>query len=310
MEALFTIVEKVVVMLLLIMVGYLLTKKGMLTDVGTEQITNLLIKIVTPCLIIDAFLASKGKVSGSEMLTATGVGLLFMAIGLVLSLVCFRKAPPERRAVLQFSIMFSNTGFMGIPLVQGIVGEKGVVYASFGVVVFNILCWTYGFRLMNRQMKLSWKAVLLNPGVIGIAIGMPLYFINWNMPAVVMEPLNMLAALNTPLAMIVIGGYVAKVDMRAFVSDVSIYQVSILRLLVAPALLLGTLLLFRPSPDMLLSGIIQGATPVAANTVLLAVQFKKDSELASKAVAVSTVLSVLTIPLFAVLAQYLIGILY
>lgn len=310
MEALLTIVSKVLVMLVLILVGYYLKKKGMLTDAGTEQITNLLIKIVTPCLIITAFIDSRGKVSGTEMLVAAGIAVLGMVIGLLLSLVSFRKETPERKTVLRFSLMFNNMGFMGIPLVQGIVGEKGVVYASFGVVVFNIITWTYGYRMMNSHAKLSWRTVLLNPGVIGLLIGIPLYFVNFTLPAAVIEPLILLAALNTPLAMIVIGGYVANVEMRAFVSDISVYQMSLLRLLVAPALLLAVLLLLRPSPDLLMAGIIQGATPVAANTVLFAVQYKKDSELASKSVAVSTILSVLTIPVFAVLAQYFISILY
>lgn len=310
MDALLTIVSKVLVMMILILVGYFLKKKGMLTDVGTEQITNLLIRIVTPCLIVTSFINSRGLVNGTEMLMAAGIAVLGMAIGLGLSLISFGKETAARKTVLRFSVMFGNVGFMGVPLVQGIVGEKGVVYASFGVVAFNIITWTYGYRLMNSHAKLNWRTVLLNPGVIGLAAGIPLYFANFMLPPVAVEPLTLLSNLNTPLAMIVIGGYVAKVEKRAFVSDISVYQVSMLRLLAAPAVLLAVLLLLRPSPDLLMAGVVQGAMPVAANTVLFAVQYKKDSELASKAVAVSTVLSVLTIALFAVLTQYFIGLLY
>lgn len=109
--------------------------------------------------------------------------------------------------------------------------------------------------------------------------------------------------LNTPLAMLIIGSYIAKVDLHSFVSDMAVYQMAALRLIVAPALFLACLLLLRPEPVLLVTSVIQASAPVAANTVLFAVQYGGDSQLASKTVAVSTVLSILTIPLFTILAQ-------
>ncbi len=88
-----------------------------------------------------------------------------MSIGL--SLCFFRKEPVERKKVLRFAVDFSNAGFMGLPLVEGIVGSKGVMYGSFFIVVFNIFCWTYGFRMMSGGQKMSWKVLLFNPGSLG-----------------------------------------------------------------------------------------------------------------------------------------------
>lgn len=303
MESILTIVSKVLVMLVMILVGYFLTKKAILTSRGASEITDILIKLVTPCLIINSFIDSRGTLELSGILYAALIPVILMFLNMIVSRLSFRKEPEERKTVLQFSVMFGNVGFMGVPLVQGIVGETGVVYASFAIVVFNLFCWTYGYRLMNKEAKLSAKTVLLNPGMIGIVIGLPLYFINFEIPAIIREPIAAFSGLNTPLAMIIIGSYVAKVDMRSFVSDISVYKMSALRLLITPALFFGIMLLLRPAPELFLTGIIQAAMPVAANTVLFAVQYKKDSELASKAVAVSTVLSVLTIPLFTILAE-------
>lgn len=124
MEAILTVVTKVLVMLIMIAVGYFITKKGMLTDRGAAEITALLIWIVTPCLIVDSLLGSGGSLQAYELLLAVGISALAIFLSIGVSLVSFRKEPPERRKVLRFATIFSNAGFMGIPLVQGIVGER------------------------------------------------------------------------------------------------------------------------------------------------------------------------------------------
>ncbi len=303
MEAMLTIISKVAVMLILIVVGYFVSKKGLLTDRGTKEINTLLLQVVTPCLIVNSFLTSEGTLGAVELLLAVVCSALAIFLSIGVSLCFFHKEPEERKKVLRFSTIFSNAGFMGLPLVEGIVGSQGVMYGSFFIVVFNVICWTYGFRMMSGGQKMSWKVLLLNPGIIGLVFGLPIYFLRLRLPLVIAEPVGFLANLNTPLAMMVIGSYVAKVDLHSFISDPAVYKSAALRLLLAPALFLACLLLIRPEPDLLVTSVIQAACPVAANTVLFAVQYKRDSALASKTVAVSTVLSILTIPVLTILAQ-------
>lgn len=303
MEAMMVIVGKVAVILILIAVGYVVTKRGWITERGASEITSLLIKIVTPCLIVNSFLGSTDSLKVSEMLLALAVSALSLGISLAISLVTFRKEPPERQKVLRFAVIFSNAGFMGIPLVESIVGSKGVIYGSFFVVAFNVICWTYGYSMMSGGAKMNIKTVLLNPGIIGLLFGLPIYFLKLQLPAILAEPVGFLSNLNTPLAMLVIGSYIARVDLHSFISDMAVYKMAFLRLVAAPALYLLVLMLIRPEPDLLVSSIIQASAPVAANTVLFAVQYHQDSELASKTVAVSTVLSIITIPVFTILAQ-------
>ncbi len=302
MEALGTIAGKVAVMLVLILVGYVVSRRGMLTEQGAQEITSLLLKIVTPCLIIHSLLGAEGDLTAWEMLLALGLALLSLGIGIAVSYLFFRKEPPDRQKVLRFSLIFSNAGFMGIPLVQSIVGGRGVVYGSLFIVAFNLVCWTYGYAMMGGG-RLNLRTALLNPGIIGLAIGLPLYFFRVPLPGVVAEPVAFLSNLNTPLAMLVIGSHVARVDLRSSLKDVSVYKLSFLRLLAVPLLYLGALVLIRPEPDLLLSSVIQASAPVAANCVLFAVAYGGNAPLASKTVAVSTVLSILTIPLMTVLAQ-------
>ncbi len=295
MEAMMVIMGKVAVILILIAVGYAVTKCGWFTERGAAEVTSLLIKIVTPCLIVNSFLGNTG--------TLQVVSAVAIALSLVISLITFRNEPPERKKVLRFAVIFSNAGFMGIPLVESIVGGKGVIYGSFFIVVFNVICWTYGYNMMSGGAKMNIRTVLLNPGMIGLLFGLPIYFFKLQLPALLTEPVGFLSNLNTPLAMLVIGSYIARVDLHSFISDLAVYKMAALRLVAAPAAYLAVLLLIRPEPDLLVSSVIQAAAPVAANTVLFAVEYHQDSELASKTVAVSTVLSIITIPIFTILAQ-------
>lgn len=303
MEAILTVVTKVAVMLIMILVGCVITKRGMFTEKGAAECTTLLVKIVTPCLIVNSLISSGGGLEVGEMLLAALVSALSIVIALFVSLCFFRKEPIERQKVLRFSVIFSNAGFMGLPLVQAIVGDKGVVYGSFYIAVFNLICWTYGYSMMSGEGKLNLKTALLNPGMIGLAVGLPIYFLGVSLPAVIAEPIGFLSNLNTPLAMLVIGSYIAKVDVKSFVSDFSVYKMAFLRLLICPGLYFIVLLFIRPEPDLFISSVIQAAAPVAANAVLFAVEYHRDSQLASKTVAVSTLLSILTIPLFTIAAQ-------
>lgn len=305
MDAFLAVAVKVAVILILILVGYGTVKKGMFTKESLGHITSFLLYIVTPCLIVSSFLtADSGALDLWGLLLAILLPALSIVISIAISYLFFRREPLERKRVLRFSLIFCNVGFMGIPLVEGIVGSAGVLYGSFFIAVFNIFCWTYGYVMMGGG-KIRLKALLLNPGVIGIVIGLPLYLLNIKLPSLVVEPVELISALNTPLAMIVVGGYIAQVKLSAFVSDAAVYKMAVLRLVVAPALFLALVLLIRPNDTLLMSMVIQAATPVAANCVLFAVQYNSDAELASKSVAVTTVLSVVTIPLVAVITQML-----
>lgn len=305
MDAFLSVILEVAVILLLILVGYFTVKKGMFTKESLGSITSFLLYIITPCLIVSSFLsAESGKLDGWTLLLAVVLPALSIVISIAVSYLFFRREPLGRRRVLRFSTVFCNVGFMGIPLVEGIVGSEGVLYGSFFIAVFNIFCWTYGYVMMGGG-KVRLKALLLNPGVIGIVIGLPLYLLDVPVPALIERPIELISALNTPLAMIVVGGYIAQVKLRAFVSDLAVYKMAVLRLVVAPLLYLALVWLLRPDETLLMSTVIQAATPVAANCVLFAVQYDSDAELASKSVAVSTALSVVTIPLLTVLVQTL-----
>lgn len=274
------VAEKVLVMFLIMGVGYVCYKKRIITSRGAAQLTNLLLYIVGPCLIIAALQAdSEGVSTGKILLTI----LLFLAgmiaVAAAMQLV-FRRQTRARAGMLRYGAVYSNCGFMGLPLAQAILGSAGVVYASACVVAFNLLTWTHGYIILGgagedrRQML---RKALLNPGTISFAIGLPLYALSISLPEPLVQTLDSIGAMNTPLAMIVVGTYLAKLNLRDVFSDREVYLVT--------ALLM--------------------AAPVGMNSVLFAIKLGNDTQLACKMIALSTLLSILTMPAIAVLAQNL-----
>lgn len=302
------VAEKVLVMFLIMGVGYVCYKKRIITSRGAAQLTNLLLYIVGPCLIIAALQAdSEGVSTGKILLTI----LLFLAgmiaVAAAMQLV-FRRQTRARAGMLRYGAVYSNCGFMGLPLAQAILGSAGVVYASACVVAFNLLTWTHGYIILGgagedrRQML---RKALLNPGTISFAIGLPLYALSVSLPEPLVQTLDSIGAMNTPLAMIVVGTYLAKLNLRDVFSDREVYLVTALRLVMVPVAFLLLLWLLRPDPVVMVTTALLMAAPVGMNSVLFAIKLGNDTQLACKMIALSTLLSILTMPVIAVLAQNL-----
>ena len=191
---------------------------------------------------------------------------------------------------------------IGIVLVITLYNLLGIRYSpALACMIVVSMCYETDARPIVYAAGRIWDSS------IGLAIGIPLYLLKVQLPDIIMEPVAGFANLNTPLAMIVVGSNIAKVKIKDFLTDKKVYAASFIRLIVAPAILIGMLCLIRPNHDLFMSTSIQAAAPVAANCVLFSVMFNQDSGLASKLVAASTCLSIITIPLMTVLAQMVAG---
>lgn len=311
-DSVLTLGEKVAELFVMIAVGYFLSRRRVLTEQGLSQITTILLYVVTPCLTVDSLMSVDDSVSMSTLLLAGAYGFLYHFLAMGVSLLFYRRTPLEKRNVLRFAMVYSNTGFMGFPLVQAILGAEGLVYAAVFVVSFNVCSWTHGYWLMSGGGKTRPIDIVLNPGVLGLAVGMVLFACKIQLPEVIAYPIESFGALNTPLAMVIIGSYIAKVKMKDFFTDRHVFQICGLRLIVIPLVyfvcMLGCFALW-PQPVMLVSCMIQAAAPVAGLTVLFAAKFDREKELSAKCVAVSTLLSILTMPFITVLSQMAAGLL-
>lgn len=287
---------------LLMAAGFLLVKLGKLNKEGLDQTSTLLLYVVTPCVILDAF---RGEDLGGGMALAATLGVLaaYYILAVPLSALFFRAQAPDDRAVLRFGVTYGNVGFMGLPLLQGVLGEGAMLYGAISVALMNTFYWTHGVVVMGGRVSL--KKVLLNPGVTPLLAALALNLAGLEFPAPVSSAVGFMAALNTPLAMVVIGGQMASADLASTFAQPKLYGAAAVKLLLFPALTALVLLPFRPEPMLYCAAVIVAATPTAGVTSILAQRFGRSPASAAQLVTLSTLLSILTLPLFSVLAQTL-----
>lgn len=297
------VASNVLVMLFLMLIGFVLTKKGILTDVGIKQITELVLRVAVPCLIINSyqreFDPAMAKNLGIALLFSLGIHILYM---LIVPLI-FRKRPDKKDRISKFSVIYSNCGFMALPLIQSIYGEEGVFYAVAYVTVFNVLYWTQGVYLYTKDWKqLSVKKAIFNPGVLGVIIGMALFFAQITLPAPIGKTVEFMASVNTPLPMIILGTYLINLNIKETLKNASLWVVTALRLIILPILTIFIVKLFNMEQIMSMPLVLACACPVAAVATLFAVRYNLDSEYSTQAVSFTTLLSVVTIPVIMMIA--------
>ncbi len=282
---------------IMIGVGFGMYKAKRITDTGAAQMTDLLLYAVTPCVVINAFNRPFDPQTARSIGIFAAVGGIFMAISILIGRLVYRKGEENSRTVQRFAATFSNCGFMGIPLAGAVCGEMGTLYASIFVVLFNLFQWTYGFAMMSGE-KLSLRKAIINPCVLGLIVGLPVFLLSVNIPSPVENAVSMLAALNSPLAMIVIGVHLAKADLVSTLKDTRCYFNSALRLILMPAVIMPMIIAipWLDSTQTVTLAVMFGA-PVAASCALFATKFRRDSTLASRMVAMSTLFSIATLPI-------------
>lgn len=299
-----TVGQQVLILFLLVAVGFACGKARVLDSRAVKGIAELVLLFAAPCVIIQSF----ERPFRPSMLVGLGIAALAAVVVHIVSILIarlvFRDAEVARRRVLRFATVFSNAGYMGLPLQQALLGEDGVFYGAAYVVVFNLVLWSYGLFEMSGDSKgFSVRKLLLNPGIIGIVCGLPLFLFSLTLPTVLSEPVRHIASLNTPLPMICIGFYLADTRLREALRDKKSYVVAGLRLLAIPLLALGALYLCGIRGALLVSLVIAASAPCAAATTMFATKFDQDTALSVNLVSLTTILSLATMPLVVGLAQ-------
>ena len=284
--------------------GFVGNKTKLISVEGSKVISEIVMYFVTPCLIINSFNTPFDKEHLSGLIVCFIAFFAVMAVSAILVHIIFRGKPEEKTKVLRFAVVFSNVGYMGIPLQEAVLGPEGVFYGSACVAVFNIVLWTYGLVCSTGSIKtLSVKRLLLNPGIIAVTIGLLVFFFSAKLPLPIDKTLEFMAALNTPLAMMVIGFNLAGSNILSSFKNISTYVVIALRLIVIPLATLFILVLCGIRGVVLISLVIASSAPVAAVTTVFAVKYENDIKTSVNLVATSTLLSIITMSAVVALAQ-------
>lgn len=308
MSALYT---QIAVMFLLICVGAFCYKRKIITDSGSAQMSSLVMTIVMPAVIINSFCRDFDPEMAGNLVTSLILSAILLAVSVLLATLVFRKDTPDY-ADKRMCVIFSNNGFMALPLLQAIYGDDGVFIGSINIVATNILLWTFGVWLLSRASGksgggISWRKIVLNPGTLGLFVGLAIFLTSFHVPEIVEDTLVFLSNLNTPLAMIVLGVYLAQSNLLEIMRDRSMYVVSLCRLVVIP--LVSIALLAVLPFDKTVSGmlVISIATPCAVASSMFAQMYGTNYQYSSRIIAFSTLLSAISMPIMLSLFQLAVG---
>ena len=329
----------VITLFVLLIVGYVAGKRGIVDSVASKKFSSLIISIAQPALIIYSII-SQPYYNESELAMAVrpifsenfklglktlllGFGVhLFMA--LVAYLACIRIKKLNERKILEFAMVFGNTGFIGIPILGALFPDKGAFQASFIVISFNILMWTLGMLILGRQrddVKLTLKKALVNKGTIPSLIGIAVFLIpaipafsSFDLAATLpfaTESLKYISGLCTPVSMLIIGALISRVSLKRIFTTVKLYYLCLFKLFVTPMLVCLVMkagsLVFGYSSDWILFAAALTSMPSATSVSMLAELYDISPEFSAQGVGMTSLISIATMPCVILLTQLIIS---
>lgn len=299
---------------IIILPGYIVTRLGILNTQHTAGMSSLITCVTYPCLVITAMqMEFSMRVLNNckhVVLIFLGVVVCAMIISKILSKII--HLPPERAGIFAFMLVFGNTGFIGLPVLHGLLGSEAVFYGALCDSSYDIFMFTIGITLIRTgasgdEMKIgSTLKGLINPCFIGVLIGLALYVCGITLPDVIAVPVERMGNITSPLAMIVVGSHLARVRLRDLFTSGHAYLVCLLKLILVPLIALLIVKLTIGTGTLLAEVIVlQAAMPVAMLSVILSERYKGDVQFASTGVMLTTLMCIITIPLHAILLQHI-----
>lgn len=306
-------VNSLISLLFCMLVGFICRKIKLLDDTLIAGLTKLLVKVTLPCTV---FISLMRPFSRTLLLESVATfflsGLIYLGGGLLgVLLARLMKANPTEKRVWIFALIFANVGYMGFPVSQAVFGDTGLIYTSMANASFNFLAFTIGVRLFNPKEPgqtdalpgglSGWRMIAFNPALIATLAGFICFVTGFRFPTPILNGASMIGGMTTPVSMLLVGAILAKNKLRSLFADFKILPVIAVRLAVVPLVAFAVLRPWVANPMMLGVIVMLSAMPVASLTAIFAEQYRGDTALASKLVALSTLLCVVTVPFISLL---------
>lgn len=296
------LLQQMMALFLMMLIGYLCGKIGALDAAASKKISWLVINVGNPAMILASGMDNENPIEMKKILFMVALALIIYAVLLLLAVFLPKLlgVEKEKYGVYRVMLIFSNIGFMGFPLLSVLYGGESLLYAAMFFFPFNILIYTYGIRSMRKETTekeaFQWKNVF-NIGVISSILALIIYFAKIPMPGFIRTTANSMSALTAPLSMMVIGTSFLEFKIGDLFKNVKLLIFSAFKLLLLPIAMTWVIMQFVEDPMICGVCMVMLATPVASMTAMLAQQYDGDYTLASKGVALTTILSVVTMPI-------------
>ena len=296
------VIKKIIEMFMILLVGVIIYKGKIIDDVSTKHLSNVLLLLVSPLLIVQSYQIDFNKKLLYGFLWALLASFLTFLFMIIVSEFLFH-GDKNRSSVEKIAVSYSNSGFIGIPLISGVLGDKGVFYMTAYITVFNVLLWTHGVVLMgdSKDLKGAWKN-FLSPAIIAVIVGIILFLFQLRLPQFIENPLEMIASMNTPLGMIVAGANLAQGNILKSLKNKRLYYLSFIKLIVYPLVGLVILWLLPLGFEVAFTVFIAVACPAGASVVMFAQRYDRDAYYGSEIFVITTLLSAITLPLLSIIA--------
>lgn len=292
------VLNKIISLFLIILIGVYGSKKNIINEEINKGLRRILLEVTLPLLVINSFSFEFSNGMGKNVLTAFIYSITFMALGAIISYIFLFPFKGEKKKILHFANVFSNCGFIGFPIINSIYGAEGVVYTSIFNMVFTIALWTYGVMIFSDKMsKENIKKVLVNPAIIAVYIGIPIMLFNIKLPSFLLDTTKIVGDMTAPISMIIVGSILSKVRIKDVFKEISIYYEALIKLIIIPLILFLIKIIIKDNTTVINTIIVLQAMPAAAMTSIFAADFNKEKEYSAKVVFITTLLSIITIPI-------------
>lgn len=299
--------QQMLVLFIMMMTGWIACRKNIMTQEANKKVCSLIVNIANPAMILSSVLNREGTVSPQDLLITVPVALAVFAGLILLSLLIplILKIPDGERPVYRVMTVFNNIGFMGLPIIAALYGNQALLYAAVFIFIYNLLIYTYGVYIFRGKKEGGGNdnplKQIINPGVMACVIAFAVFLFGFGFPDWINTSVGMLSNLTAPLSMISIGVSFEMINWKAMFRDVRLLIFCVIKLLVIPVA--GILLLKLVISNEVLLGVsmVVLATPIGSMTSMMAQEYGTGEVLAAQGVAVTTVLSIVTIPLISML---------
>lgn len=298
MDLAYITVNKIMEMFLILMIGAAALKTGLADGETSKKLSGVLLNVISPCVIIMSYQIEFDRELLIGLAVTAGLSAASFLLAIILSGLVIKAEGNPDMAVERISIVYSNCGFIGVPLINGLLGAEGVFFMTAYITVFNILIWSHGIMLMSGKTGSPMATVknFLHPSTFAIGAGLFFFVTGLHLPEVIGNPLSMIGAMNTPAAMLISGMNLAESELLSCLKKPRTYMISFMKLVAVPFITLLLLAACRADRIVAITILVAAACPSGAMGTMFALQYNKDSRYASKLLAVTTALSLVTIP--------------
>ena len=298
------VINQVIILTLMMIIGVILRKTRVITNEVNKCFSRLLMNLTMPFMIIYSFNIKFSMDMLKNAILVTIYSFLIHLILIILSKVLYFKFPESKKNIMKYATVFSNCGFVGYPVLQGLYGKMGVFYTSIYSIPFNIFMWSYGVMLFTGKKDLkSIKKNIINAPMISIFLGIIMFVFSIKLPAPILSTLGSIGNMTTPLSMFIIGAMLADVKFTEIFKGFDIYYVNFIKLIASPLISYAFLKLIGAPKQLINMCVILVAMPTATLIGVFAERYNGNKKDASKCAFLTTILSLITIPIIISIIQ-------